>query len=205
MVTLEQLQKIFTQTSKSILNKFVDPLNSTIEKYDLDTLQRTAAFLAQVGHESAGFNFTEENLNYSVNGLRKIFSKYFPNDEIAVEYARKPQKIASRVYANRMGNGNEASGDGWKYRGRGLIQLTGKDNYERVAKILNKTVDETIAHLSTVEGATESAGIYWKDRNLNRFVDADDFLGLTKAINGGTHGLQERVNLYNMALDALSI
>ncbi len=108
------------------IDKYLPWLNMTMLKYDINTPVRQAMFLSQIAHESGNFCHVSENLNYSVNGLRSVFGKYFPNDNLAAEYARKPEKIANRVYANRMGNAEESSGDGWKYRGRGLIQLTGK-------------------------------------------------------------------------------
>ena len=140
------------------------------------------SFLAQIAHESGGFNFVIENLNYSAKGLVGTFKKYFPTEEFAKQYERKPEKIANRVYANRMKNGDEASGDGFKFRGRGLIQLTGRDNYTKFAEALDLDIDSTIAYLETPNGAVASAGWFWDNNKLNSYCDKDDFIGLTKQI-----------------------
>jgi putative chitinase len=162
-----------------------------------------AAFLAQVAHESGGFNFVRENLNYSAAALNKVFKKYFPTLASAQPYARKPEKIANKVYANRMKNGPESSGDGWKFRGRGLIQLTGRDNYTKFAASIDKSIDEAIAYLETPEGAVASAGWFWDVNKLNVYCDENDFVGLTRRINGGTNGLADRRHHYDLALKAL--
>lgn len=204
MISIELLEKICPKTKSSILESYVEPLNKYCKQYDITTTKnRLAAFLAQVAHESAGFNITTENLNYSSSGLRTIFGKYFPTEELANEYARQPEKIANKVYANRMGNSDESSGDGWKYRGRGLIQLTGKHNYELYSNRMKMKVDEAIVHLGTSYGAVSSAVWFWDFNNLNRYCDNDDFIGLTKRINGGTNGLSDRIQYYERALAAL--
>jgi len=202
-VTIEILQAICPKTKRPVLEKYVEPLNEVAEYYSLNTPQRLAAFLAQIAHESGGFNFTKENLNYSAKGLMSTFKKYFPTEDLAKEYERKPEKIANRVYANRMGNGPESSGDGSKYCGRGLIQLTGKQNYTNFAKDLGVSIDECVAYLETPEGAVSSAGWFWDNNNLNRFCDSGDFVMLTKRINGGTIGLADRQHHYDIALEIL--
>jgi putative chitinase len=164
--------------------------------------KRIAAFLAQTAHESGGFTAVKENLNYGAKGLMGTFKKYFPNEEIAKQYERQPEKIANRVYANRMKNGDEASGDGFKFRGRGLIQLTGRDNYTRFAKASDMTLDEVVAYLETPAGAVASAGWFWDVNKLNIYCDKDDFVGLTRRINGGTIGLADRKHHYEIALEA---
>lgn len=205
MITLDLLQKICPKTRKSVLEQYVEPLYATASYYDiLDTKERTAAFLAQMAHESGGFNVIAENLNYSSEGLLRVFPKYFPNKELADQYARKPEKIANRVYANRMKNGDEASGDGFKFRGRGLIQITGRDNYTRFAKSLERELDDAVAYLETPTGATVSAGWFWDTNKLNSYCDKNDFIGLTKRINGGTIGLEDRKHHYEVALKHLS-
>jgi putative chitinase len=176
---------------------------SLVEEYDINTSKRIAAFLAQCGHESGGFTWLTENLNYKAAGLRRIFPNYFKTDEIAAQYERKPEKIANRVYANRMGNGDESSGDGFRYCGRGLIQLTGRNNYQAFADSLEININDVPAYLGTFEGAAQSACWYWETNRLNRFVDANDFKGLTKAINGGYIGLEDREHHYEMALNML--
>jgi len=201
MVTLDLLQKIAPKTKVATLEKFVDPMNYVAEHYDmLENKKRIAAFLAQTAHESGGFSVVQENLNYSAKGLMGIFKKYFPNEELAKQYERKPEKIANRVYANRMKNGPEESGDGWAFRGRGLIQLTGRDNYTRFAKAVGKDIVEAVRYLETPEGAVVSAGWFWDTNKLNIYCDKDDFTGLTKRINGGTIGLADRKHHYEIAL-----
>lgn len=203
-VTLQLLKEICPKTRSTVLAKYVEPLNVVGEHFDLfKNPKRMAAFLAQIAHESGAFNFTQEGLNYSAQALMKTWPKRFPTLAIARQYARNPQKIANKVYANRMGNGSEASGDGYKFRGRGLIQLTGKDNYIRFAKSIGKTLDETVAYLETPEGAVASAGWYWDINKLNIYADKGDFVGLTRRINGGTIGLADRKHHYDIALKAL--
>lgn len=201
MITLELLQAINTKTKESTLEKYVESLNDVCEHYEIsNTPQRLASFLAQISHESGGFNFTKENLNYGAKGLMTTFKKYFPTEDQAKQYERKPEMIANRVYANRMGNGPESSGDGYKFCGRGLIQLTGKDNYTRFANALDLSIDECVAYLETPAGAVTSAGFFWDFNNLNSYCDRDDFIGLTKRINGGTIGLADRQHHYEIAI-----
>lgn len=204
MITVELLQKICPKTKRATLERYAEPLNEVAQYYDMfDNPKRVAAFLAQIAHESGGFNFVAENLNYSAKGLMTTFKKYFPNEALAKQYERKPEMIANRVYANRMNNGNEQSGDGWKFRGRGLIQLTGRANYTKFAEDLGISLDETVAYLETPAGAVSSAGWFWDNNNLNGYCDRDDFIGLTKRINGGTIGLEDRKHHYHIALEAL--
>lgn len=204
MITLELLQGVCPKTKRAVLEKYVEALNDVCKYYDMfDNRKRAAAFIAQIAHESGGFNAVVENLNYSAKGLMTTFKKYFPTEELAKQYERQPERIANRVYANRMKNGNEASGDGWKFRGRGLIQLTGRDNYTRFAEGLGISLDETVAYLETPEGAVSSAGWFWDNNSLNAFCDRDDFVGLTKRINGGTIGLKDRIHHYELALELL--
>lgn len=204
MVTLELLKAMCPKTKSTTLEGYVEPLNTVAEYYEMtQNPARLAGFLAQIAHESGGFNFTIENLNYSADGLRKVFPKYFPNDEIAKQYARQPEKIANRVYSNRMKNGDENSGDGFKFRGRGLIQLTGRDNYTRFAEALDMDIDNTIRYLETPNGAVASAGWFWDNNKLNQYCDKGDFITLTKRINGGTIGLADRQHHYEIALKYL--
>jgi len=204
MITLELLTALCPKTKTSILESYIEPLNTVTEYYEMtENIKRVAGFLAQLAHESGGFNAVIENLNYSKEGLRKVFPKYFPTDELAAQYARQPQKIANRVYANRMKNGDENSGDGWKFRGRGLIQLTGRDNYTKFAEALDMTIEDAIEYLETPNGAVASAGWFWDNNNLNQYCDNNDFITLTKRINGGTIGLADRQHHYEVALNYL--
>jgi len=200
-LTLQQLKQLLPK------NPYVDhwhhALAQLLPDYEINTPQRIAAFLAQCAHESGEFTALKENLNYKPATLRKIFPKYFPDDAIANDYCSRPNKqeaIANRVYANRMGNGDEASGDGFRYCGRGLIQLTGKDNYTWFAASLNITPDEASEYLQTFEGACQSACWFWETNNLNQLADKGDILTLTKRINGGTIGLDDRIKHYENAL-----
>jgi putative chitinase len=149
-----------------------------------------------------------ENLNYRAATLRKVFPKYFPDDATAEQYASQPNKqelIANRVYANRMGNGDEASGDGFRYCGRGLIQLTGKQNYTKFAESIDTPVDQIPEFLATFEGAIQSACWFWETNNLNQYADSGDILTMTKRINGGTIGLEDRKKHYEHALHVFGV
>jgi putative chitinase len=203
-ITLELLQALCPKTKQSVLAQYVDALNDVAEYYDMyDNPRRVAGFLAQVAHESGGFNFVKENLNYGAKGLMTTFKKYFPDEGTAKAYERQPEKIANRVYANRMANGDESSGDGYRFCGRGLIQLTGRANYTKFAQDLGISVEETVAYLETPAGAVSSAGWFWDNNNLNQYCDSDDFVTLTKRINGGTIGLEDRQHHYHLALQLL--
>ena len=193
-MTLEQFNAIFPNNKDASI--IVENINKLKEKYELNTTNRMAGFLAQCGHESMGFTVMKENLNYSALGLQKVFKKYFPTKALANAYNRQPQKIANRVYANRYGNGSEASGDGYRYSGKGYIQLTFKSNYMDFAKSIGKTLEDTIIYLETIEGALESALWYWKNRKVISYCDKDDIVGMTKVINGGTIGLEDRTKHY---------
>ena len=190
-------------------NQYIDywynAICEILPEYEINTPHRVAAFIAQCAHESGGFKFLKENLNYKAASLRRVFGKYFPTDELAKAYEKRPQMIANRVYANRMGNGPEESGDGWKYCGRGLIQLTGKNNYTFFAASLDMDVEDVPEYLETFEGAVQSACFFWEQNNLNQWADKGDILTLTKKINGGTIGLDDRIKHYNHALHVLGI
>lgn len=173
----------------------IDAIPDTAARFGITTPLRLAHFLAQCGHESGGFRAVQENLNYSAKGLCGIFRKYFPSVTLAMQYERKPEKIANKVYANRMGNGNEASGDGWKHRGRGYIQLTGKENY----KAFDATVPEDILanpDLVATKYALASAAFFFKKNGLwaicDRGAGMDTVTAVTKRVNGGTIGLADR-------------
>lgn len=202
--TLDQLKKIVT--GNNYIDHWYEALCQILPDYDINTKLRVAAFLAQCAHESGNFKAIKENLNYRPATLCKVFPKYFPTMDLAEQYCAVPNKqeaIANRVYANRMGNGPEASGDGYRYCGRGLIQLTGKDNYTRYAQSLEISVEEASEHLTTFEGCVQSACWFWEANNLNRYADSSDLVTMTKIINGGTLGLEERIKHYRVALQAL--
>lgn len=185
------MNTLFKKADKKTLIELV----KVIKKYNIKNFNY---FIAQCAHESNGFTTFVENLNYSAEGLVKTFPKYFPTLESAQSYARQPEKIANKVYANRMGNGPENSGDGWKFRGKGIIQLTGKNNHEKFAKDFNLSIDEAIDYLLTIEGAIESAAWFWMKNNLD---DINDYTKLTIKINGGVNWLVERKILLKKVID----
>jgi putative chitinase len=180
-----------------------EALDQLLDDYEINTPLRVAHFVAQCAHESGNFVFIKENLNYRAESLTKTWPRLFPTMEIARQYEKQPERIANRAYGNRMGNGDEASGDGWRYCGRGLIQLTGKDNYTFFAGSLGISVEDAADYLATFEGAAQSACWYWEQNNLNRFADANDAKGLTRAINGGYLGLEDRIKHTQHALHVL--
>ena len=197
----EQLAQIIP--GNQYLDYWYNALSMILPDYEIDTIPRVAAFLAQTAHESGNYKFLKENLNYRATSLRKVFPKYFPTDALANKYAHNQAAIANRVYGNRMGNGPEESGDGFRYCGRGLIQLTGKNNYVKFAESIDTPVEEIPDYLSTFEGAIQSACWYWEENNLNRWADQGDILTLTRRINGGTIGLDDRKKHYSHALKVL--
>jgi len=201
ILTLPQLKQMVPGNPH--IDDWHEALDQLLDDYEINTPQRVAHFIAQCAHESGSFKFIRENLNYSAQGLVGTFRKYFPTPESARPYERRPEMIANRVYASRMGNGDEASGDGWRYCGRGLIQLTGKDNYTFFAGSLGIPVEEAADYLATFEGAAQSACFFWEQNNLNRFADTNDVKGLTRAINGGQIGLEDRIKHTNHALHVL--
>jgi putative chitinase len=201
ILTREQLAQLLP--GNPYLDHWHHALEQALPDYDINTPQRVAAFVAQCSHESGGFRALKENLNYKAVTLRKIFPKYFPDDATANHYASLPNKqeaIANRVYGGRMGNGPEASGDGFRYCGRGLIQLTGKSNYQNFADSIETPVEDIPEFLATFEGAVQSACWFWESNNLNQWADKGDILTLTKRINGGTIGLDDRIKHYEHAL-----
>lgn len=174
----------------------IEQIPQTADTFGINTSLRLAHFLAQCGHESAGFKAVSENLNYSKAALQAVFKKYFPDETTAAQYERKPEKIANKVYANRMSNGDEASGDGWKFRGRGYIQLTGKNNYSK----FNESVEEDILEtpdLVATKYPLLSAAWFWSSNGLNELADKGateaDVTAITKRVNGGTIGLEDRI------------
>ena len=202
-LSAEQLSAILPNNKE--IKAWHDAMVKILPKYEITSKTRIAAFLSQTGHESLDYTIMSENLNYSAKGLNTVFAKYFKNaGRDANLYARQPEKIANIVYANRLGNGDTASGDGWKYRGRGIIQLTGYSNYKAFADYIDKTVEETIQYVQTKEGALESAAWFWNSRNINKVADTGDVVAVTRLINGGTHGLTDRTKRYNNALKVLN-
>jgi len=201
MITPEKLKLIIPDNKH--INEWCASLNKILPEYEINTTNRLAMFLAQCAHESIDFTVLTENLYYRSETLLHSWPTHFPTAMIADQYAMQPEKIANRAYANRLGNGNEASGDGWKYRGKGLIQVTGKDNTVKFAKFKNMTVDQAVAYLITFDGAVDSACWYWKVDNINHWCDTGDVKKVTELINGGDNGLDDRKNKYLQALKVL--
>jgi putative chitinase len=183
--------------------EWIDAINETFEKFDISTPERQACFLGQCAHESGGFTALSENLNYSAASLCRVWPKRFPTMNDGQNCEKNPQKIANKVYASRMGNGDEESGEGYAYRGRGLIQLTGKSNYEACGKALGVDLVENPDLVATPQYAALSAGWFWNKNKLNAYADKNDMEGLTKKINGGTHGIEDRVARTQAAIDVL--
>ena len=203
-MSIAKLVKAFPGAKKHILETYHSAILQACEQFELDTIERQAAFLSQCAHESGNFNSIVENLNYSAEALVKVWPKHFPNITFAKPYHRKPEKIANRAYRNRMGNGNEASGDGYRYRGRGFIQVTGRSNYEACGEALGIDLVSNPELLEQPEYVVLSAGWFWSDNSLNALADKEDIVGLTKRINGGTHGLEDRKSKYATAKKALT-
>lgn len=198
-----KLEALSTKIPANVLEQ----IPQIMEKFSLNSPIRLAHFLSQCAHESGNFKAVTENLNYGAKGLRATFGKYFKDDVIAKTYERKPEKIANRVYGSRMGNGDEASGDGWKFRGRGYIQLTGKDNYSQFDKVVE---DDILANpdLVATKYPLMSAAFFFEKNNLWKICDGgadkEDVIALTKRINGGTHGLEDRLAKFNLFNSLLS-
>lgn len=198
MLTAEKLKKL------GIGEQWLDPLNETFERYNINTAWRQAAFIGQCGHECANFKILEENLNYRAETLMRIWPKRFPTLEFAKQYEKNPKKIANSVYANRMGNRDEASGDGYRFRGRGCLQTTGSANYYHAGKALGVDLIMEPDLLSTPKYAALAAGFFWDTHKLNQYADSRDYVTMTKKINGGTIGLQDRVKHIEHAFEVLS-
>lgn len=205
-LTLNSIRKAMPNVSITQATDYLGPLIEAMDEAQINTPARISAFLAQLGHESADFKFMAENLNYSAESLLKVFPKYF-NAQTAAQYARQPERIANRVYASRMGNGPETSGDGWRYRGRGPIQLTGKENYRAFTDAVGRKYGvDFVANPDLVaqpRWGFKAAAWYWTTRNLNALADAGNFDQITYRINGGYKGKEDRDARYATAKAAL--
>ena len=198
MVSSEQLKQLH------IGPQWVDALNATFDRFNILTPVQQASFIGQCGHECGQFKVLEENLNYRAETLMKLWSKRFPTLEIANQYARNPKKIANMVYSNRMGNRDEASGDGYRFRGRGCIQLTGHANYFHAGQACGQDFVMEPDLVATPQYAAMTAGWFWNTHNLNQYADSRNFVLMTKRINGGTIGLDDRIKHIDMAIAVLS-
>ena len=201
ILTREQLSELLP--GNPYLDYWYSALERCLPDYDINTPQRVAAFIAQCAHESGGFKFLKENLNYRAESLVKVWPRHFPSLDVARQYARKPEKIANKAYASRMGNGDESSGDGYRFIGRGLIQLTGRNNYQAFADSIETDINDIPEYLQTFDGAVQSACWFWETNTLNRWSDTGDIKELTRRINGGYIGLDDRIKHYQHALHVL--
>ena len=208
MITLEQFSAMIPKNREPAV--WYQIAVDMFKKYDIITNNRIAGFMAQCAHESMDFTVLEENLNYSEKNLLSVFGRYFgpPPKRNAAEYARKPEKIANYVYMDEFRSkqgamGNTQPGDGWKFRGRGIKQLTGRNNYTNFAKSVGMTAEQAAEYVATKQGAFESACWFWKTNNIASFADRGDIVGMSKRINGGTIGLDDRIRRWNDALAIL--
>jgi putative chitinase len=205
LITVDQLRAMIPSNKE--VEAWCDELNKALPKYDITTDQRIAGFISQCAHESMDFNAMSENLNYREETLNKVFPRYFgPGKRNAAEYAKNPEKIANYVYMDEFRTsklGNTQPGDGWRFRGRGLKQLTGRDNYTRFAKDYDMTAEEAAVWVETKEGALASALWFWNTNKLNAVADTGNVAALTKKINGGDIGLADRQARYAKAMAAL--
>jgi putative chitinase len=197
MVNKTQLEKLH------IGEQWVDALNETFQRFGIITPAQQASFIGQCGHECGNFKVLEENLNYRAETLMKLWKSRFPTIEIANEYSRNPKKIANKVYASRMGNRDESSGDGFRFRGRGCIQLTGHANYFHAGKACGEDFVMNPDLVATPKYAAMTAGWFWNTHKLNQYADARDYVTMTKKINGGTIGLADRQKHIAHALEVL--
>ena len=190
-------------TALGIDSKWLDPLNATFNKYEINTPKRQAAFIGQCQHESNNFKNLEENLHYSAAALMRVWPSRFPDTDTAEKYENNPEKIANKVYGGRADLGNSQDGDGWRFHGRGIIQLTGRSNYTVCGDAINRPLTDTPELLLQPENAAMSAGWFWNKKGLNALADQEDWTTMTKRINGGTVGLDDRINRIHKAMDIL--
>lgn len=196
-MTYEEFSACFPNAIRDNLRLYYPLLSEVMDRYGITTKNQKAMFLAMISIESGDLTHTSENLNYSWKGLRQTFPKYFPTDTMAMEYSRKPIEIANHVYANRLDNGGPSSGDGWRFRGAGLIQLTGRYNHTKIAEEFGMDVQEASDWMRSPEGASECAGWFWKKKKLNPKSDVGDVKFVTKKITGGATMLVERTRAFN--------
>ena len=195
LITQDQLSQILPENQ--YVDSWADALNTILPNYDITSINRISAFIGETYVESEAYTQLHENLNYRAASLMREWPSLFPTLAIATQYANSPEAIANRAYANRMGNGNEASGDGWRYCGRGLIQITGRSNYQAFADAMNMSIDDVAPYLLTFAGAVTSACWFWQANDLNYFADNWEIQSLSIRIDGGTNGLAQRIQQCN--------
>lgn len=204
MISDDELRRILPGLPADKRAEILPNLQAAMDEFDINTRAREAAFIAQIAHESGGLTRFVENLNYSAQRLCQVFPKRFPSLAAAKPFDRNPEKIANSIYANRLGNGDPASGDGFRYRGRGVIQLTGRSNYREFGKTLGIDLEGDPDTAASPAVAFRTAAAFWKSRGCNELADKGDFKGVTLKINGGTIGLDERMKLFNLAKSVLN-
>ncbi|PXW75993.1 putative chitinase [Blastomonas natatoria] len=202
-IDVQLLRVACPERTEAQLAPWVEPIQRACKRFDINTVRRVAAFISQMAHESSLKEGREENLNYSARRLTEVWKSRFPTIARAEPYARNPEKLANRVYAGRMGNGPEISGDGWKFRGAGPMQLTGRSNWTGFADAMGMTVDQALTYGRTLEGGVMSAAWFWNVNDLNRLADTPGVEDETRRINGGTHGLADRTARFNRTVAAL--
>ncbi len=205
MLTDDSLKQIMPKLPDAKRAALLPPLQSALNEFAVNTPKREAAFLAQIAHESGELTIFVENLNYSAQGLMATWPKRFPDLTTAQRYERNPEKLANYVYANRVGNGDEASGDGWRFRGRGPIQITGRENYQKYGSRLNVDLINNADKAATPEVGFRVAGLYWRENGLNELADGEMFETITKRINGALKGLEDRKQYYARAKQVLGV
>ncbi|QDK32694.1 glycoside hydrolase family 19 protein [Sphingomonas sp. IC081] len=203
MLTDSVLLQAFPTMPAATRKMVLDHAPAAMERFQINTPRRVAAFLGQLAHESAGFTRMIENLNYSAKRLREVWPSRFPSAGVAAQYANRPGAIGARAYGSRMGNGDEVSGEGFKFRGRAWIMVTGRNNYLAVAKAMGMTLDETVTYLETPAGAFMASAWWWQTHRLNELADGWQITASTKVINGGENGLKDRKAKCNAVLEAL--
>lgn len=200
-ISHESLKQIIPHPTYS-LDVWYQALNDLLPKFEINTRNRVAAFLTHTMYDSSDYSCLRETVNYSSSVLLRLWSRYF-NEVTAKAYGNKPEAIANKIYANKMGNGPESSGDGWKYRSGGLIPLSGKQVYAAFAQFAGMDVDDAIDYIETPKGAVHSACWYWKLTNMNELADAEDISSMTKKITGGTIGIDDRIHNYEAIKELL--
>jgi putative chitinase len=204
MITDDELRRILPGLPADKRAEILPNLQAAMDEFQINTRAREAAFIAQIAHESGGLTRFVENLNYSAQRLCQVFPKRFPSLAAAKPFDRNPEKIGNSIYANRLGNGDPSTGDGFRYRGRGVIQLTGRSNYREFGKLLGVDLEGDPDLAATMAIAFRTAAAFWKSRGCNELADKGDFRGVTLKINGGTIGLDERTKLFNLAKSVLN-
>jgi putative chitinase len=203
VISLAVLRAACPERTDAQIAPWIEPIKTACQKFEINTIRRVAAFVAQMAHESGLKPGREENLNYSAKRLTEVWPKRFPARAAAAPYANNPEKLANRVYGGRLGNGNEASGDGWRFRGGGPLQVTGRTNWQGFASDMGMTIDAALAYGRTLEGGIMAAAWFWEENGINRLADTPGVNDESRRINGGDNGLADRKRRFDAAVAAL--